>query len=186
MAQHKLCPWWAGYLLASPIRKLWQNPARILEPYVRAGMTVLEPGPGMGFFTLEIAKLVGPSGRVVAVDVQPRMIEGLKRRARKAGFLDRIDARVVRAASMQLADLDAIADFAFAFAVVHELPSAASFFLEAVRVMKSGADLLLAEPAGHVSEAEFTEQIKAATDNGLRVFGRPSIERSIAALLRKS
>ncbi|MFY9643515.1 MAG: hypothetical protein WCD20_15720 [Rhodomicrobium sp.] len=69
MAKHRVCPWWMGYLLASPIRKWWQDPARILSPYVRAGMTVLEPGPGMGFFTLEIARLVGPSGRLVAVDV---------------------------------------------------------------------------------------------------------------------
>jgi ubiquinone/menaquinone biosynthesis C-methylase UbiE len=84
-------------------------------------MTVLEPGPGMGFFTLEIAKLVGPSGRVVAVDVQFRMIEGLKRRARKAGVLNRIDARVVGPASMQLADLDAIANFVFACMSYHPL-----------------------------------------------------------------
>jgi SAM-dependent methyltransferase len=140
----------------------------------------------MGFFTLEIAKLVGPSGRVVAVDVQPRMIEGLKRRARKAGLLDRIDARVVGPASMQLADLGAIFDFVFAFAVVHELPNAASFVSEAARAMKSGADLLLAEPAGHVSEAEFAEQIKVAAHNGLGVFARPSIDRCVAALLRKS
>ena len=186
MAQHKPCPWWVGYLIANPIRKFWQDPALILQPYIRAGMTVLEPGPGMGFFTLEIAKLVGFSGRVVAVDVQPRMIEGLKRRARKAGLLDRIDARVVNPASMQLTDLDAIADFVFAFAVVHELPSAASFFSEAARAMKSGAHLLLAEPAGHVSETEFAGQIKAAADNGLRVFDQPSIHRCIAALLRKS
>jgi hypothetical protein len=113
------------------------------------------------------------------------MIEGLKRRARKAGFLDRIDARVVSPTSMQLADLDAIADFVFA-CVVHELPSAASFFSEGAQAMKSGADLLLAEPTDHVSEVEFTEQMKAAADNGLRVFRRPSIDRCIAALLRKS
>ena len=87
---------------------------------------------------------------------------------------------------MQLTDLDAIADFVFAFAVVHELPSAASFFSEATRAMKSGAHLLLAEPVGHVSEAEFAEQIKAAADSGLRVFDRPSIGRWITALLRKS
>jgi len=140
----------------------------------------------MGFFTVEIARLVGPFGRVVAVEVQPRMIEGLKRRARKAGLLDRIDARVVSPASMQLVDLDAIVDFVFAFAVVHELPNTASFFSEAVRAMKSGAHLLLAEPAGHVSEAEFAEQIRAAADNGLRVFDRPAIRRCIAALFRKS
>jgi SAM-dependent methyltransferase len=149
-------------------------------------MTVLEPGPGVGFFTLEIAKLVGPFGRVVAVDVQPRMIKGLKNRARKAGLLDRIDARVVSSWSRELADLDAVVDFVFAFAVVHELPSTASFFSEATRAMKSGADLLLAEPAGHVSEAEFAEQIKAAADNGLRVVDQPLIHRCIAALLRKS
>lgn len=186
MSQHKPCPWWVGYLIASPIRKLWQDPALLLQSYIRAGMTVLEPGPGMGFFTLEIAKLVGPFGRVVVVDVQPRMIKGLKNRASKAGLSDRVDARVVSPGSMELADLDAVVDFVFAFAVVHELPSTASFFSEVIRAMKSGTDLLLAEPAGHVSEAEFAEQIKVAADNGLRVVGQPSIHRCTAALLRKS
>jgi hypothetical protein len=114
------------------------------------------------------------------------MIEGLKRRARKAGLLDRIDARVVSRTSMQLYDLDASVGFVFAFAVVHELPSAALFFSEASRTMRSGADLLLAEPTGHVSDVEFSEQIKVAADSGLRVVDRPSIDRSIAALLRKS
>ena len=185
MAQHKPCPWWAGYLIASPIRTLWQDPAPILKPYIQEGMTVLEPGPGMGFFTLEIGKLAGPSGRVVAVDVQARMIDGLKRRARKAGLSDRIDARVVSPTSMQLADLDAAIDFVFAFAVVHELPSAATFFSEAARAMKPGAGLLLVEPAGHVSEAEFAEEIKAAADSGLSVSDQPSIRRSMTALLRK-
>src|SRR5215469_18885857 len=118
MPEHKQCPWWVGYLLANPIRKLWQDPVQILKPHVRAGMTVVEPGPGMGFFTLEIARLVGPSGRVVAVDAQPRMIKALKRRARRAGYLDRIDARVVRPGSMQIADLDEMVDFVLAFAVV--------------------------------------------------------------------
>ena len=56
----RVCPWWIGWLLASPVRKLMQDPARILAPWVRDGMTVLEPGPGMGFFTLELARRVGP------------------------------------------------------------------------------------------------------------------------------
>ncbi len=186
MAKHSVCPWWMGYLLASPIRKLRQDPARILAPYVRAGMTVLEPGPGMGFFTLEIARLVGPSGRVVAVDVQPRMIEALKRRARKAGLAGRIDARAVSAASMELHGLDGTFDFVLAFAVVHELPAAASFFHVAARAMKTGASLLLAEPAGHIGEAEFAEEIAAAAGAGLTVIDRPSVKGSVAALLRKS
>jgi len=44
-----ICPWWLGYLLASPIRRLWQKPEEILAPYVKSGMTVLEIGPGMPF-----------------------------------------------------------------------------------------------------------------------------------------
>lgn len=186
MAKHRVCPWWMGYLLTSPLRKLQHKPELILAPYIHAGMTVLEPGPGMGFFTLEIARLVGPQGRAVAVDVQPRMLEALKRRARKAGLLDRIDARVCSPVSMGLGDLDTATDFVFACAVVHELPSAKAFFQEAARTMKSGAFLLLAEPAGHVSEAEFTDELNAATSNGLSVAGRPSIKGFTAALLRKS
>ena len=64
---HTVCPWWLGYVLASPLRRLFLDPVKLLSPYVQAGMTVLEPGPGMGFFTLELARLVGPAGRVVAV-----------------------------------------------------------------------------------------------------------------------
>lgn len=87
-------------------------------------MLVLEPGPGMGFFMLELAKLVGPRGRVIAVDVQPKMIAGLRRRAARAGLSGRIEARVVPAETMALAGCDGAFDFVLAFAVVHELPSA--------------------------------------------------------------
>jgi hypothetical protein len=62
MVEHRVCPWWVGYILASAIRKLTHNPARILARFVRTGMIVLEPSPGMGFFTLELARLVGPTG----------------------------------------------------------------------------------------------------------------------------
>jgi len=185
MAKHGVCPWWVGYLLVNPLRRLIQDPAAILAPYVRAGMTVLEPGPGMGFFTLELARLAGPSGRVIAVDVEPRMIDGLKRRATKAGLADRIDARVVPANSMQLGGLDGKIDFVFAAAVVHELPSPAPFFTEAAQALKQGGTLLLAEPAGHVSEAEFDEQLTAAAANGLKLVDRPFVRHCLAALLQK-
>ena len=46
-------------------------------------MTVLEPGPGMEIHYGKMARQVGASGRVVAVDMQPRMIAGLKRRLAK-------------------------------------------------------------------------------------------------------
>jgi tRNA A58 N-methylase Trm61 len=152
---------------------------------VRPGMHVLEPGPGMGFFTLALARMVGPTGKIVAVDSQQKMINGLKRRARNAGLADRIDARVAPTKSMALRDYDRQIDFEFAFAVVHEMPSADNFFAEAAQAMKSGAILLFAEPIGHVGEAEFLEQIAKAAEHGLRVIERPTLSRTIAVLLQK-
>jgi ubiquinone/menaquinone biosynthesis C-methylase UbiE len=186
MAEHGVCPWWAGYLLASPLRRLAQNPLRLLEPFVRPGMTVLEPGTGMGFFTLALARLVGPAGRVVAVDLQPQMIAGLRRRAERAGLIDRIETRVAPAATMALNAYEGAFDFVLAFAVVHEFPSAETFFAEAARAMKPGASLLLAEPAGHVSDDEFGKELALAAQAGLTASGGPRIWRSRTAALKKS
>ena len=181
----RVCPWWLGYLLASPIRRMFQDPAKILAPYVREGMTVLEPGPGMGFFTLELARRVGPSGRVVAVDVQAKMIEGLKRRLARKSLLERVDARVTPQDSMGLQDLAGKVDLAHVFAVVHEMPAANAFFTEIVEALKPGGSCLFVEPSGHVSAAEFEEEVQAAQRAGLTLAERPSIRRSRAALFKK-
>jgi len=186
MAQHRVCPWWLGRILASPLRRLMYDPAKILAAYVREGMTVLEPGPGMGFFTLELARRVGASGRVVAVDIQPRMLDGLKRRAAKAGLLDRLDIRLAQPGSMGLVGLTATVDFALVFAVVHETPSASSFFTEIGQTLKPGAGLLLVEPAGHVKAAQFEAELAEAVRAGLTVAERLPVRRSHAALLKKA
>jgi ubiquinone/menaquinone biosynthesis C-methylase UbiE len=186
MSGPHVCPWWAGYFLASPIRKLRQDPRVILQPWVLSGMTVLEPGPGMGFFTLELARLVGAEGRVIAVDVQPRMIAGLRRRAERAGLLDRIDARVSPASTMALEAYEGAVDFVLAFAVVHELPSAATFFAEAARAMKPGARLLLAEPAGHVTQDALAKELALAAEAGLAAVDQPKVAGSRAAVVQKS
>ena len=185
MAEH-VCPWWLGYLLVSPLRRAFQNPARILAPYVRAGATVVEAGPGMGFFTLDLARLVGPSGRVVAVDVQSRMLEALRRRVAKAGLADRIETRLVQPSSLGVGDLTGQADFVLAFAVVHEFPDARTFFAEAAASLRPGGALLLAEPTGHVSAGVFEDELRAAAAAGLTARERPTIRRSRSALLVRS
>ena len=184
MAQ-RVCPWWLGYLLASPLRRLMQDPARILEPYVREGMTVVEPGPGMGFFTVELARRVGVSGRVIAVDLQPRMLRGLERRVARAGLSGRVQTRLSRPDSMGLGELSGAADLVVAFAVVHEMPEGARFFQEAAQALKTGGCLLLAEPAGHVKAPQFEQELRRAADAGLRLLNNPRIPRSRAALLGK-
>jgi SAM-dependent methyltransferase len=148
-------------------------------------MTILEPGPGMGFFTLELLRLVGNRGRVIALDVQAKMLAKLKSRAAKAGLRDRLEARLASSDSMGIADLNCAADFTLAFAVVHEFPDAGRFFAEVAAASKPGAHLLLAEPSGHVKTADFEAELRAADKAGFQFVNRMSIKRSQAALLRK-
>lgn len=186
MAEH-VCPWWLGYWLASPVRGWFsENPEHLLAPYVQPGMTVLEPGPGMGFFTLPLSRIVGPTGRIIAVDIQPKMLASLNRRAKKAGVDDRVETRLSRPDSMNLEDLHSAVDFALAFAVVHEIPSADRFFKETAAALKPGALLFFAEPAGHVTAEKFQQELDAAQLAGLEEIDRPTVRRSRAAVLRKT
>ena len=182
----RVCPWWLGYFLANPLRRFLHDPSVLLRPFVSEGMTVVEPGPGMGYFTMELARLVGRSGKVVAVDVQPRMLAELRRRAGEAGLLERIDARQVPGDGMGLDDLKGQVDFVLAFAVVHEMPGAGRFFAEASAALKPGRKLLLAEPGFEVSEREFAATLHIAEQHGFRVDSRPAIRWSRSAVLVKA
>ena len=182
----RVCPWWMGYWLASPMRRLWmQTPEELLAPYVREGMTALEPGPGMGFFTLPMARMVGPAGRIVAVDIQAKMLESLRRRAARAGLHTRIDTRLAQPDSMGVRDLSGAVDFVLAFAVVHELPSIAVFFSEAAAALRPGGLLLLAEPGGHVEPEMFNKELETGRRAGLEPLAQPDIRHTRAALLQK-
>ena len=98
---------------------------------------------------------MGASGRIVAVDIQPKMLTVLRRRLAKRGLLARVDARLAAPDSLGLADLSGAVDFA------------------------------LAEPRGHVKLPAFEAELKLAAEAGLRVTGRPSIPRSHSALLTR-
>lgn len=181
---HGVCPWWLGYLLASPLRRLLQDPDVIVKPFVEEGMNVLDVGCGMGFFSLPLAKLAGEKGRVVCIDLQERMIRGLLARAKKAGLVNRIDARVCGLHSLGVADLAGRIDFALAFALAHEVPDQKMLFSEIHLAMKPAGKLLLAEPRGHVSRPEFDMTVSLAQSRGFEAIGSVDIRRSHAVLLR--
>jgi len=167
MADH-VCPPWIGYLLINPLRKLLENPNKIMGPFVQEGMTVLEPGCGMGFFTLPLARMVGPAGRVVAVDIQKKMLSALERRARKAGVLDRIELRHADGDGMGVEDLSGEVDFTAALHVVHEVPDQSRFYTETWETLKPGGKLLVVEPKGHVSQENFEQSVSLAEKVGFQ------------------
>ena len=164
----RVCPFWMGYFLLNPFRKLLENPDKILGQFVREGMTVLEPGCGMGYFTLPLARMVGPRGRVIAVEVQVKMLSALESRARKANLLDRIELRQAGADGRGVEDLSGQVDFAVAIHMVHEVPEQAFFFEEVLTALKPGGKLLVIEPRGHVSGAQFKQTLTAAKNAGFK------------------
>jgi len=185
MSPH-VCPWWLGYFLASPLRRLVENPEQLLSGLIAPGMTVLDVGCAMGFFTLPAARMVGTTGRVVAVDLQPKMISSLKRRAKRRGLIDRIETRVCSDTSLGIDDLTGKVDLVVAIHMVHEVPDRDVLLRQLYRVTRSGGKLLVVEPKGHVKVHDFAETITTAERAGFQVVGRPSVKRGHAQLFAKT
>jgi SAM-dependent methyltransferase len=174
-----VCPWWLGFALVNPLRLLVQRPEEIMRPWLRDGMTVLDAGCGNGFFTLPAARLVGPGGRVIAVDLQARMLEGLARRAERDGLTGRIEPRLCARDDLRVTEK---VDFALAFWVVHEAPDPSRFLDQLAGALAPGGRLLLVEPTIEVSELAFRLFCGYVSTGGLRLTERPRIRLSRVAL----
>ncbi|MBW2557923.1 MAG: class I SAM-dependent methyltransferase [Deltaproteobacteria bacterium] len=181
----KVCPVWVGYLLASPVRKLFQNPDRILSPYVENGMTVLDIGCAMGFFSLPTAQMVGPNGKVICMDIQEKMIQSLRKRALKNGVSERIETRICTQNSLGLDDMTEKIDFAFAIAVAHEIPDVSGFFSETYNTLKPGHKFLIIEPKGHISAEEFEKTVSIAREIRFTVIDKSKSRFSRVVVLKK-
>ncbi len=73
--------------LQDPERLAWQKPDEVVAALgLSPGAVACDLGAGPGIFTIPLARAVGPTGRVHAIDVEPRMIEILERRVREAGL----------------------------------------------------------------------------------------------------
>lgn len=176
-----ICPWWGGYFIDNRLRRWLHDPEKIVGPYVQPGMTVVDAGCGMGFFSIAMAGMVGDAGRVIAVDFQPRMLEVLRERAERAGVAHRI--RIHRCRPDRLG-VDERADFALAFAMVHEVTDPRRLLGEILACLKPGGRLLVAEPRLHVSGTAFGRTAALADQAGLKVVERPKVPWCRAALFR--
>ena len=75
---NRVCPVERAGSLDNRVRKWLQNPKKILEPYITEGMIVLDVGCGPGFFSIDMAQMVGNSGRVIASDLQEGMLQKVR------------------------------------------------------------------------------------------------------------
>ncbi len=178
-----ICPYWsAWFTIDNPLRRLQHKPEKIVGPYVKPGMTVLDVGCGMGFFSIAMARMVGQQGRVIAVDLQQKMLEVLRRRAEQAGVADQIQFH--RCESDRLG-VDANVDFALAFAMVHEVSDQRRLLGEIHDCLKTGGRLMLAEPRLHVSGRAFKRTVALAGEVGFGVVEEPNVRWCRAVVLGK-
>ena len=70
----------------NPIRRLFEPPQRLIGPYVKKGQMVADLGCSSGYYTLPLAELVGPEGKVYAVDLSKKSIRALEKKAEKGGY----------------------------------------------------------------------------------------------------
>jgi SAM-dependent methyltransferase len=179
MGSH-VCPWWGGYFIDNRLRRWIHNPERILAPYVTPGITALDFGCGMGMFAIAMAKLVGNEGRVIAVDLQQKMLDVLQKRARKDGVANRILTHRCEANSMGLAEP---VDFALAFYSAHEVPDERRLLSEIHGLLRPTGTLLVVEPKGHVTASDFSQMLSLAREIGFVEREQPEVRWSRAIVL---
>jgi ubiquinone/menaquinone biosynthesis C-methylase UbiE len=177
-----ICPVELSGRLDSKIHRWLQNPQKILRPYVKEGMDVLEVGCGPGFFTLDIARMVGKSGRVVAVDLQEGMLQKVRDKVRGSEVEGRI---VLHRCEEDRLGVSGSFDLVFLFYVVHEVPDRRALFRELVALLKDGGLVYVEEPPFEVSKKAFEETLRIAGDAGFEVVGRPKRFPDRAAVLKK-
>lgn len=156
--------------LLHPLRRLLLSPSHVIAAAgIRAGHRVLELGPGPGYFTTQAAGATGSAGYVVALDLQPAMLQELRARLSPA-----IARRVVPVAgdAGRLPVAGAQFDRVFLTAVLGEVPDPERAIAEIVRVLRPGGEAAFCETLAdpdYVREGDLRRMCAAA---GLRFVER--------------
>ena len=177
-----VCPVALSGSLDNRIRGWLQNPEKILGPYITEGMTVLDVGCGPGFFSLEMAIMVGKSGRVIAADMQEGMLQIVKEKIKGTELEGRILLHKCGENNIGVSEL---VDFVLLFYMVHEVPNKEHFFNEIRTILKPQGQVMIVEPPFHVSKSAFEETVRKAGDAGFVIVERPKVFFSRAVLLKK-
>jgi ubiquinone/menaquinone biosynthesis C-methylase UbiE len=170
--------------LDNRIRRWLQDPRKILGPYVKEGMTVLDIGCGPGFFSIEMAEMVGKKGKVVSADLQEGMLQKLRDKVQGTELEERIS--LVQCEKERI-DIPERVDFILAFFMVHEVPDKNSLFKQLKDILKQDGQFLLVEPKlFHVSKKEFESTTTVAERNGFTVYQGPKLPFCWSAVLKNA
>jgi ubiquinone/menaquinone biosynthesis C-methylase UbiE len=140
-------------------------------------------GCGPGFFSVELAQMVGISGRVIAADLQEEMLAKLADKIKGTELEKRI---ALHKCEKNKIGLSQIVDFVLAFYMVHEIPNQEEFFKELESILQPGGQVLVVEPPFHVSKSTFAETIRKAVNAGFKPAEGPKVLLSKTVILKKN
>mgnify|MGYP003466132549 CR=1 FL=1 len=178
----RVCPVERAGILDHRIRRWLQDPQKILRPYIEEGMTVLDIGCGPGFFSIDVAQMVGRSGRVIASDLQEGMLQKLRDKIQGTELEERI---TLHQCEEDKVGVSVNVDFVLAFYMVHEVPNPKQFFKEIKSILKPNGQVLIVEPPLRVTKKAFEETIRKARDTGLKPVEGPKVLLSKTVILKK-
>ena len=145
-------------------------------------MIVLDIGCGPGFFSIEIAQMVGKSGRVIAADLQEGMLQKLRSKIQGTELEKRVTLHKCEENKIGLSEH---VDFILLFYMVHEVPNMEGLFSEIETILKPKGQVFIVEPPFHVSKKAFENTVKKAINAGLLVVERPKLLLNKAVILKK-
>ena len=175
-----ICPAEKAGMLDSFFRRIIQNPKKIIRPYVKEGMTVMDLGCGPGFFSVEMAKIVQKSGKVFALDVQDEMLNLLADKIKDTQYQDII---TLHKAKTDALNFSSKVDFILAFYVIHEIKRE-NIFSELKSILNPGGKILIAEPNFHISKKAYNQMLHSLEKEGFEIISKPKIFFSKAVLIK--
>jgi ubiquinone/menaquinone biosynthesis C-methylase UbiE len=177
----QVCPVELAGGLDNSFRRFLQNPQKILSPFIKKGMTVLDMGCGPGFFTIEIAKLLNGSGKVIAADLQDGMLEKVRQKIRETELEQRIELHRCQSETIGVEEK---VDFILAFYVIHEVPSQDKLFQEFKSILNPDGKILIVEPNFHVTGKSFETMLERVKKVGFEIIDRPKSFLNRAVVLK--
>ncbi len=177
-----VCSHTHSFFLDNFFRRILQNPKRIVGEYISKGDTVIDLGCGPGYFSIDMARMVGRTGKVFAVDLQKEMLEKTQKKAKNLSLEDRIIFHNCPQDKIGLSE-KIKADFILAYYMVHETPDHFKFLAEVKSLLKEQGKFLLVEPMFHVTRKQFQQIGKDAETIGFKTLGSPSKKGGHSLLL---
>jgi ubiquinone/menaquinone biosynthesis C-methylase UbiE len=175
-----VCPHQISFMLDNWFRRLIQHPKKIAWEYIKNGDTVFDMGCGPGYFSIDLAKMVGETGKVFAVDLQESMLIRVKKKALRHGVSQRMVFHQCHASRI---GLNQKADFILAYYMIHETPDPKAFFTEIRSMLTTNGKLLVVEPRMHVSQEMFESMVENAESAGLKAIDFPKGKGGRSVLL---